>query len=120
MICDKDVLNGRAACPQAAVRVVFAVLCCLAAAGCTEQFAKKEGPKYRLAPISRTDIVKTVEEVLFIRNVVLDSLFDANLFFKLINLIEELIECIHIVFAAYTDEVCTLNISFKSLWILIL
>ena len=30
-------------------------------AGCSEQFAKKEGPKYRLAPITKTDIVKTVE-----------------------------------------------------------
>ena len=29
--------------------------------GCTEQFAKKEGPKFRLAPIAKTDIVKTVE-----------------------------------------------------------
>ena len=28
--------------------------------GCTEQFAKKEGPKFRLAPIAKTDIVKTV------------------------------------------------------------
>ena len=32
-----------------------------AIAGCSEQFAKKEGPKYRLAPIAKTDIVKTVE-----------------------------------------------------------
>ena len=32
-----------------------------AIAGCSEQFAKKEGPRYRLAPISKTDIVKTVE-----------------------------------------------------------
>ena len=29
--------------------------------GCTEQFAEKEGPKFRLAPIAKTDIVKTVE-----------------------------------------------------------
>ena len=40
----------------------FFVAAVLAAiAGCSEQFAKKEGPKYRFAPISRTDIVKTVE-----------------------------------------------------------
>ena len=32
-----------------------------AIAGCSEQFAKKEGPKFRLAPIAKTDIVKTVE-----------------------------------------------------------
>ena len=32
-----------------------------AIAGCGEQFTKKEGPKYRFAPITRTDIVKTVE-----------------------------------------------------------
>ena len=43
---------------SAAALVAFAVAF---AAGCTEQFAKKEGPKFRLAPISRTDIVKTVE-----------------------------------------------------------
>ena len=36
--------------------VILAVI-----AGCSEQFAKKEGPKYRLAPITKTDIVKTVE-----------------------------------------------------------
>lgn len=30
-------------------------------AGCDEKFVKKEGPKYRLSPVSRTDIVKTVE-----------------------------------------------------------
>ena len=40
----------------------FFVAAVLAAiAGCGEQFAKKEGPRYRLAPISKTDIVKTVE-----------------------------------------------------------
>ena len=40
----------------------FFVAAVLAAiAGCGEQFAKKEGPKYRFAPITRTDIVKTVE-----------------------------------------------------------
>ena len=40
----------------------FMVAAILAAiAGCSEQFAKKEGPKYRLAPIAKTDIVKTVE-----------------------------------------------------------
>ena len=39
----------------------FFVAAVLAAiAGCGEQFAKKEGPKYRFAPITRTDIVKTV------------------------------------------------------------
>ena len=32
-----------------------------AIAGCSEQFAKKDGPKYRFAPIAKTDIVKTVE-----------------------------------------------------------
>ena len=42
--------------------VVFAALSMMASMpGCTGQFAKKEGPKFRLAPISRTDVVKTVE-----------------------------------------------------------
>ena len=42
---------------------VFAATAALVAAfsGCTEQFSKKEGPKFRLAQIVRTDIVKTVE-----------------------------------------------------------
>ena len=39
----------------------IAVAILAAIAGCGEQFAKKEGPKYRLAPIAKTDIVKTVE-----------------------------------------------------------
>lgn len=30
-------------------------------AGCGEQFSKKEGPRFRLSPIAKTDIVKTVE-----------------------------------------------------------
>ena len=42
--------------------VKFMAAAILAAiAGCSEQFAKKEGPKYRFAPIAKTDIVKTVE-----------------------------------------------------------
>ena len=40
---------------------VIAAAILAAIAGCSEQFAKKEGPKYRLAPITRADIVKTVE-----------------------------------------------------------
>lgn len=43
------------------MKFVFAVAAMAAIAGCTEQFAKKEGPKFRLAPIAKTDIVKTVE-----------------------------------------------------------
>ena len=39
----------------------IAVALVAAIAGCSEQFAKKEGPKYRFAPITKTDIVKTVE-----------------------------------------------------------
>ena len=42
---------------------IIAAVALAAMAGCSEQlqFSKKEGPKFRLAPISRTDIVKTVE-----------------------------------------------------------
>ena len=40
---------------------IIAAAVLAAIAGCSEQFAQKEGPKYRLAPITRTDIVKTVE-----------------------------------------------------------
>ena len=43
---------------------IFRCVCCAlaaAAAGCSEQFAKKEGPRFRLAPIARMDIVKTVD-----------------------------------------------------------
>ena len=32
-----------------------------AIAGCNEQFAKREGPRFRLAPLTKTDLVKTVE-----------------------------------------------------------
>ena len=39
-----------------AIVVLFAAF-----SGCTEHFAKKEAPQYRLAPIARIDIVKTVE-----------------------------------------------------------
>lgn len=41
----------------------YAILIALAAvfSGCSEQFTKKEGPKYRLSTIVKTDIVKTVE-----------------------------------------------------------
>ena len=39
----------------------FMMAVALAFLGCSEQFAKKEGPKYRLSPIVKTDIVKTVE-----------------------------------------------------------
>lgn len=48
-----DVMEGK-------MRFLVA-LALVAIAGCGEQFAKKEGPKYRLSPITRTDIVKTVE-----------------------------------------------------------
>ena len=42
--------------------LIFAALSVMAAMpGCTEKFSKKEGPKFRLAPIAKTDIVKTVE-----------------------------------------------------------
>ena len=40
---------------------IIAAAVLAAIAGCSEQFAKNEGPKYRFAPITRTDIVKTVE-----------------------------------------------------------
>ena len=40
---------------------LLAAVVLAAIAGCSEQFAKKEGPKYRFAPIAKTDIVKTVE-----------------------------------------------------------
>lgn len=39
----------------------LAALVLAAIAGCSEQFSKKEGPKFRLSPIAKTDIVKTVE-----------------------------------------------------------
>jgi HlyD family secretion protein len=41
----------------------YAILMALAVvfSGCSEQFTKKEGPKYRLSTIVKTDIVKTVE-----------------------------------------------------------
>ena len=42
-----------------ALFVPFAAI--VALSGCTEQFSKKEGPRFRLAPIAKTDIVKTVE-----------------------------------------------------------
>lgn len=39
----------------------LAALVLAAIAGCGEQFSKKEGPRFRLSPIAKTDIVKTVE-----------------------------------------------------------
>lgn len=39
----------------------IALLAIAAIAGCGEQFSRKEGPKFRLSPIAKTDIVKTVE-----------------------------------------------------------
>ena len=56
-------------------------------------------------------LVEGLQEVLLVYAVVLDGLFDADRFFELLDLLDEELQCLCVVLAADTAEVCALGVA---------